>query len=103
VSAAPLEFAPSPSPDPWTKPRLGELWTTTDVGRYLGITRQGAQQIVSEARDFPLSIGKLGHYTLWWAPEVKHWVSTRYIPRQRGRRARAKARRAISRPRGMAH
>lgn len=47
---------------------------TADVGRMLDISRQGAQQLTVREHDFPEPIGKLGHYTIWWRPEVEEWI-----------------------------
>lgn len=56
------------------KPRIDQLATTTDIGRMLGISRQAAHQLTLSARDFPEPIGKLGHYMVWWHPELVAWV-----------------------------
>jgi hypothetical protein len=66
------------------KPNLADLWTTTDIGRYLGVTRARASQIaLNPPADFPRAIGKLGHYTVWWRPEVESWAEASYWPSPR--------------------
>ncbi|HEY8775816.1 MAG TPA: hypothetical protein VIM33_04960 [Gaiellaceae bacterium] len=54
--------------------------TTTEIGRLLGMSRQGAQQLSVRARDFPRPIGKLDNGWLWWRPEIEEWASNRERP-----------------------
>lgn len=56
------------------KPTLDQLATTAEIGRMLGMTRERARQIADEEWSFPEPIGKLGHYTVWWRPEVERWL-----------------------------
>lgn len=63
------------------KPALEDLATTADIGRMLGISRSGAQQLTVRTPGFPEPIGKLGHYTIWWRPEVEDWISSRRLAR----------------------
>lgn len=81
-----------------TKPTLDELWTTSHIARKLGITRQGAGQLAASQTDFPQPIGKLGHYTLWWRPEIEAWIDERHRNVKAGTKSRVtKSRRMMPR------
>jgi len=46
-----------------------EYWASTDVGRYIGISRQRVDQLV-EAGRLPAPVGRLGRQRIWRAAEV---------------------------------
>jgi predicted DNA-binding transcriptional regulator AlpA len=60
---------------PRVKPSLDDLLTTADIGRMLGTSRQFAHQLTRSELDFPEPIGRLGHYMVWWRPEVEQWIA----------------------------
>ncbi|MGH3628908.1 MAG: helix-turn-helix transcriptional regulator [Sciscionella sp.] len=64
------------------RPSLEELFTTAQIGRFLGITRAGAH-VLTKSGDFPDPIGKLGHYILWWRPDIELWNAQREAGRRR--------------------
>lgn len=39
-----------------------------------GLTREGARHVSLAWPDFPDPIGKLGHYVVWWRPEIVAWM-----------------------------
>lgn len=56
------------------KPRLEDLLTTAHIGGLIGTSRQWAHYIATTAEAFPEPIGNLGHYVVWWRPEIVEWL-----------------------------
>ena len=67
------------------KPEIHDLLTTAAIGRMIGTSRQYAHFLTQHSTSFPEPIGKLGHYMVWWRPEIDAWIERHYTPALRAR------------------
>ncbi|KJE19343.1 hypothetical protein FF36_06373 [Frankia torreyi] len=52
----------------------GELWTTGDIARRLGVTSERARQLTHRPT-FPAPRQQAAHIRLWDADDVEQWIT----------------------------